>query len=102
MPRYRLKTYRVFAKIYKKNMVDVIFSDAIIFPPKGYIQADHGYVTEEMFFAKKKLYENFKEDYLGYPVYYFRYKRGIKVKSQKMIDEEKRDIENLFVDASEE
>lgn len=99
MYRLRLLTYRIFAKIYKKNIIELKISTRDIYPPKGFVQIDHGYISPEEYDEKCKLFADYKEDYLGYPLYHFRYKRGIKVKTPEMIEADKRAIEELFEDA---
>ena len=102
MYRLRLLTYRIFAKIYKKNIIELKISTRDIYPPKGFVQIDHGYISPEEYDKKCKLFAGYKEDYLGYPIYHFRYKRGIKIKTAEMIEADKRAIESLFEEATVE
>ena len=107
MPRIKTtathkKTYRVFAKIFKKNIIEMIISDRIIYPPKGYILAEKDFVSIDEYLEKKKTYEDYKEDYLGYPIYKFRYKRGIKIKNNDLIEADKRNIEAQFEECAAE
>ena len=90
------KTYRIFVKIYRKDIVDMRFTVDDIFPPKGYVLGAHGLADAKTLQQLKEMADNFKEDYLGYPIYKYRYKRGIKVKKPELIEEEKRAIEALF------
>ena len=98
----RRLTYRVFGKIYKKNITELIVSTRDVYPPKGFIQLEKGFVAPEEFVAREDFLLNFKEDYLGYPVYHLRYKRGIKAKAPEVIEDEKRAIEALFEEAAVE
>lgn len=102
MHRLKKLTYRIFGKIYKKNIIELKITTREIFPPKGFVQIDRGFVTPKEFDEKCDLFENYKEDYLGYPIYYFRYKRGIKIKTAEMIEADKRAIESLFEEATVE
>ena len=93
---FRWKTYRVYAKIFKKNIIEVYFDDNGSGRPRGFVEIEHGMLDPEAYLAKKKFYEEFKENYLGYDIYHYTYKKGVHVKPIETLETERREIEDSF------
>jgi len=98
MRKFLFKSYKVYAKIFKRNMVEVKFLYDGEFPPKGFVLVESGFVGYDEFITKQELFTNYKEDYLGYTIYHFTYKRKVRTKDQETLEMERRAIEDLFIE----
>lgn len=95
------KTYRVYVKIFKKNIVDVCFDDNAMGRPRGFVEIEHGMLDPKGYAERKKFFEDFKEDYLGCDIFHYTYKKGVRVKTEEMLDLERKAIEENFAEGVE-